>query len=224
MEAIILDTETTGVNEPHATQISWVAVDFKANQLKKIGVAFGDDFNPLKPISYGAMATTGVCDEDIANCKPHTSFELPKNLEYIIGHNIDFDCQVLVNANCDVSKLKRICTLALSRKYFPDMDSHTLLAMLYLLNYKVAREFVDKGHNAMYDVYFTYCILEQICSRVGITSLEQLYKLSEQARVPEFIGFGKHKGMAIKDLPSDYVNWLLRQPDIDPYLRKALEQ
>lgn len=224
MRAIILDTEATSVVEPHATQIAWTAIDFNKAAIKRVGAAYSQNFNPLKPISFGAMATTGICDEDVKDCPPHTIFKLPEGLEYIIGHNIDFDCQVLANAGCDLSNIKRICTLALSRKYYPDTDSHSLLAMLYLLDYQTARNLASEAHDAMYDVHFTYCVLDKICGHVGITTLEQLYELSEQARVPEFISFGKHKGMAIKDLPSDYVNWLLRQPDMDPYLRKALEQ
>jgi exodeoxyribonuclease X len=34
--------------------------------------------------------------------------------------------------------------------------------------------------------------------------------------------FGKHKGLMLADLPSDYKQWLLGQGDIDSYLRKAL--
>ena len=34
--------------------------------------------------------------------------------------------------------------------------------------------------------------------------------------------FGKHKGVPIKDVPADYKRWLPGQPDIDPYLIKAL--
>lgn len=52
--------------------------------------------------------------------------------------------------------------------------------------------------------------------------MEQLYLLSEQALIPSHIHFGKHRGMAISDLPGDYKQWLLRQDELDPYLRKAL--
>jgi exodeoxyribonuclease X len=34
--------------------------------------------------------------------------------------------------------------------------------------------------------------------------------------------FGKWKGTPVKDVPYDYKRWLLGQPDVDPYLRKAL--
>ena len=34
--------------------------------------------------------------------------------------------------------------------------------------------------------------------------------------------FGRHAGEKIADVPTDYVAWLLRQPDVDEYLRTAL--
>jgi exodeoxyribonuclease X len=33
--------------------------------------------------------------------------------------------------------------------------------------------------------------------------------------------FGKHKGLALAEVPGDYVRWLLDQQNIDPYLRQA---
>ena len=54
------------------------------------------------------------------------------------------------------------------------------------------------------------------------TNFEELYQFSEMARIPKIITFGKHNGQPIKSLPSDYKQWLLKQNDLDPYLRKAL--
>lgn len=42
------------------------------------------------------------------------------------------------------------------------------------------------------------------------------------AEVSRYRPFGKHKGAAIRDVPADYRRWLLNQPDVDPYLAKAL--
>ena len=36
------------------------------------------------------------------------------------------------------------------------------------------------------------------------------------------MSFGKHKGTALVNLPSDYVRWLLNQDNLDKNLRKAL--
>ena len=62
-----------------------------------------------------------------------------------------------------------------------------------------------------------------IIHQLNIQNIEELYIASEQARIPKSITFGKHKGTAIQDLPKDYIQWLLRQDDLDIYLRKALE-
>jgi exodeoxyribonuclease X len=36
--------------------------------------------------------------------------------------------------------------------------------------------------------------------------------------------FGKHRGVAMAEVPADYKRWLRGQPDVDPYLRQALER
>ena len=57
-----------------------------------------------------------------------------------------------------------------------------------------------------------------------MVSWEAVWAFSEEARIPETMPFGKHRGVAISDLPRDYVGWALKNlTDMDPYLRKALE-
>ena len=73
------------------------------------------------------------------------------------------------------------------------------------------------------DIILTANILMHEVHQLQIQSIEELYTASEEARIPQIINFGKHRGTAIADLPADYVQWLLRQEDLDPYLRKALE-
>ena len=80
------------------------------------------------------------------------------------------------------------------------------------------------AHRADADIILTANILMHIIHHLNIQTIEQLYVASEEARIPKSISFGKHKGTAISDLPTDYVQWLMRQDDLDPYLRKALEK
>jgi exodeoxyribonuclease X len=60
--------------------------------------------------------------------------------------------------------------------------------------------------------------------RASAGTWEDLWQVSEVARIPSVFSFGKHKGTPIKDAPLDYIEWMLRQDDIDPYLRTALEK
>lgn len=79
------------------------------------------------------------------------------------------------------------------------------------------------AHRADADIILTANILMHIIHRLNIQDIEQLYIASEAARIPKAFLSASTKGTAIQDLPADYVQWLLRQDDLDPYLRKALE-
>ena len=119
--------------------------------------------------------------------------------------------------------MKRIDTLAFSRKLWPKADSHSLGAMLYLHDRTKAGGYLRNAHSAATDAYNCYRLLGHILRALGEpVTWEAVWVLSEDARVPTHMNFGKHKGMAIADVPADYKRWLLGQPDIDPYLRKAL--
>ena len=213
---IIFDTEATDIKEPVLIEAAWLEI----SNLQPLTITgeFVQRYNPGKAISLGALATHHVLDEELVDCPPASSFKLPDDLEYLIGHNIDFDWQVLGKPN-----VKRICTLALARKVWPELDSHSQSALLYYLDRKNAREQLRNAHSALADVGICSKILEAICTHLNINAVESLWVASEKARMPSIMPFGKHKGVPLNEVPTDYKSWLLGQPDIDPYLRKALE-
>jgi len=215
-KVIIFDTEATDIKEPVLIEAAWLEVTSLAPLT--IDSQFVQRYNPGKPISLGALATHHILDEELIDCPPSSNFQLPSGLEYLIGHNIDFDWQVLGQP-----AVKRICTLALARKVWPNLDSHSQSALLYFLDRKNAREQLREAHSALADVHICGKILEAICTELKINSVEDLWVASEKARMPTHMPFGKHKGVLLSEVPMDYRSWLLGQPDIDPYLRKALE-
>ena len=55
-------------------------------------------------------------------------------------------------------------------------------------------------------------------------TLEDLVEISNKPKVITHLPFGKHKGVAIKDVPKAYIQWMLNTvQNLDPELRKALE-
>ncbi|MEY3580548.1 MAG: hypothetical protein RI984_1652 [Pseudomonadota bacterium] len=212
--AIIFDTEATDINQPVIVEAAWVALDQVAPFI--LGDTFHQRYNPGKPISLGALATHHILDEELIDCPPASSFQLPHELEYLIGHNIDFDWQAIGQP-----EVKRICTLALARKAWPELDSHTQSALLYFLERSTARDRLRNAHSADADVQICATILQHLCRVLNITSIEALWTASESARLPSHMPFGKHKGLALTEIPGDYVRWLLDQKNIDPYLRQA---
>lgn len=219
MTAIVFDTETTGINEPAIIEAAWI----RLNDPYTLAVmeSFVQRYNPGKPIELGALATHHILDEELVDCPPAAEFGLPAGTEYIIGHNVDYDWKVIGEP-----PVKRICTLALCRHLFPEADSHSQSAMIYLFERDQAKAMLRNAHSAADDVNNCRVVLDYALNKLGgvneATTWEAIWLASEKARIPTVMTFGKHKGMAIKDVPSDYKSWLLRQPDVDPYLVKAL--
>tara|TARA_B100000780_G_scaffold260233_1_gene211789 strand:+ start:94 stop:774 length:681 start_codon:yes stop_codon:yes gene_type:complete len=216
MEAVIFDTETTGKNDPTLIEAAWLSVE----QIEPLitGESFCQRYKPEKSIELGALAVHHILDEELVNCFPAETFNLPEGIKYIVGHSIDYDWVVVGSPN-----IKRICTLALARKIWPNIDAYSQSALLYYLDRENAKEILKNAHSAEADVKICAKILSEICKKLNVKTIESLWDLSEEARIPSFMPFGKHKGLAITDIPNDYKRWLLSQDNIDPYLIQALE-
>jgi exodeoxyribonuclease X len=223
MNAIIFDTETTdSADGAEIIEAAWIPLRDDAGFIELFTENFEQRYKPSKPITFGAMATHHIIDHELEDCPPSSAFALPDGLDYMIGHQIDFDWRMAGSP----ANVKRICTLAIARKLWPD-TGHTLGALMYMLadDKYAMRDKLRNAHSAMADVYFCSRLLWAISKEAGpFDSLEALWHYSEECRIPEKITFGKHAGTAIKDLPTDYVLWFVRQPDVDPCLLKAFER
>jgi exodeoxyribonuclease X len=213
MSAFIIDTETTNADDSaEIIEAAWINLEDDSEYCER--------FLPAGEIAFGAMAVHHIMHDDLTFCRPSAEFALP-DCEFVIGHNVDFDWRVMGSPD-----VKRICTLALCRYLWPETDSHKQGAMMYFLFGADAQQIVKGAHNALEDVrmcqqIFQSCVCELMQRGVCCDTMEDIWKASEIARVPTVMSFGKHKGLAIKDVPRDYVRWLLGQPDVDPYLRQA---
>lgn len=225
MQAIILDTETHTLNG-QPIEIAYAPIDVQNGKLTlDKSKLFDQLYSVDEPISFAAMAVHHILESDLLN-KPHySSFTLPPDTQYIIGHNIDYDIRAIEKCGVNTNSIKAICTLALARRVWPDAEAHNISALIYMISKgsEKAREMIKKAHRADMDIILTANILMHIVHQLNINSMEELYAASEDARIPRSINFGKHRGTNIADLPADYIQWLLRQDDLDPYLHKALE-
>ena len=222
MSTLILDTETHNLNG-YPIEIAYAPCSFEQGVLViNQGEVFDEYFSCPEPIALGALATHHILETDIAEKPSFDTFKMPQGVQYLIGHNIDYDIKAIQKCQPDFT-VKGICTLALCRMVWPELP-HTLSAMYYHVmdDLELARKHLRHAHNAKADIYFTGVILKTLVEQLGIKDMNSLYIMSETARIPKYITFGKHKGTAIKELDPSYVTWLLRQDDLDPYLRKAL--
>ena len=215
-QAIIFDVEATDKND--AVIIEAATLDVTSLNPFEVGNPWVQRYNPGKPISLGALATHHIMDEELANCPASSSFRLPTGTKYLIGHNIDFDWVAIGKP-----EVKRICTLALARSLWPELDSHTQSALLYFFERDTARDQLRNAHSALADVWICSKIVGQIIDKLHPASLDALWEMSEKARIPTIMPFGKHKGEPISQVPTDYKQWMLRQDNVSEILSKALE-
>lgn len=225
MQAIILDTETHTLNG-QPIEIAYAPVQINEGKLTLDKAQIFDQLYRVdEPISYAAMAVHHILESELVDQPHYTTFTLPNETIYIIGHNIDYDIRALEKCGVDSKNIKAICTLALARLVWPDAEAHNISALIYMITKgsAKARDMIKKAHRADMDIILTANILMHEIHHLKIKTIEELYQASEDARIPRSINFGKHRGTTIADLPADYMQWLLRQEDLDPYLRKAIE-
>lgn len=233
---LIVDTEATGLEkEAQATEIGWVECAFNTSngELTPLNNAYAMLCKPELEIGYGAMAITHIYPEDIQDKQPHTEvipMVINNTVGYMIGHNIDFDDNIIRNAGVDTSHIKRIDTLAMVRTMFPTADNHQLTTILHMVDYQYAREHSRKAHSAKHDVIFTYRLLNIICKQCNIKDIESLYEFSEKCRIHKYMPFGEYKGQPLDEVDGSYKEYLLNkqlektEDEQDAYLIKALQQ
>jgi len=222
--AIILDTETTGSKPPmNVIELAYIEVNEDLIALE----LFHNMYKPELPIALGAKAAHHILESDVADADSFDTFTLPDDVEYIIGHKVDFDIEAIGFGEAE--DIRRICTLAISRKHFPEIDSHTQSAMIYyFFPEEKAREMIKNAHRATDDVMNCRELLwklQEVVLAKGIpfSTFEEMWAESERCRIPDTITFGKHAGSRIENLPLDYKQWILRQPDMDKYLKLAVK-
>lgn len=151
-ELIVLDIETTGLDEKKNSIIEIAAVLLKDNKII-------DKFDTLIKLPKNEIITptiqvlTGITKEDLDNAKEFeeikdelTAFVGDKP---VIGHNISFDLDFLKAKGVNL-KGNRLDTLELSQTILPKLSSYTLEYISYYFNFTNL-----PSHRAMNDVLAT---------------------------------------------------------------------
>lgn len=233
---VILDTETTGFALP-VEPVEIATLHLKGTPLESLPAGRSSHrYKPTRPIEDGAAAAHHILTDDLVDCgpfDPRSYADLGDPGVYLIGHQIDFDWEVIGRPG----NPRRICTLALARRTWQEAGSHKLGALYYQVEGQTAeaREVLRDAHSAETDVWLTNRILAELIRIHEPDSWETLWEMSEIARIPLRMAFGKHgpdqkagaPGVLISQLDAHdhgYRQWCLKQGDKfgDEYLRRAL--
>ena len=248
MQVFIADTETTGLVAPQACEIGWLHVqdllaDFKNTEIDSPLAVLTEDsyfvgtyeerFRPTKPIELQASKVTGIYMKDVLRCPSITTFEYPKSVKYMIGHNIAYDWRVFGQP-----EVKLICTKELAQLVFPKanvLKNHKLTTLVEWLFPEEGATLVANAHGALLDCKLVYLLLQKILEKLPqVETWEQLASLCSQGKKGaevegkpleemKTLPFGKHKGKKFSEVPKDYLQWLQKQDNLSPPLEAAIK-
>lgn len=239
----IADTECTGTEAGKDQVVELAVMDlpktpeaFMKAKLEDLAMShhlYGHD----APMTLGALAARRIPATELEG-KP--KFDRDNRMGeggagetgYMIGHNVDFDSEFLNNQGC-----KHICTLALARHVFPELDSHTQSAVLLHIGRITkngeawALDLIKNAHRADADVMNCARVLKYLIfmiSRnkqvVGGLSWEDIYQVCLEARIPKVMAFGKFKGLEVQDVEPSWAEWYAKQDNADKYVLAALRK
>ena len=145
----IIDTETSGgkYNEEKIIEIGILVYD--GNKIMK---TYQSLINPKKKVDYFVQKLTGIKENKLRRCKPFKDHakEIKKLLKnkVIVGHNVEYDYRVLKNEFKSIGmdyKAKTLCTIEMSKKIFPDLESYKLKKICNHFNIEL------NNHHRAYD-------------------------------------------------------------------------
>ena len=210
----IIDLETSGIDRTaHVVEIG--SVDLLPDG--SIGRFQEHLIKPPCPIPAEARAVHHISDQDVAHAEPwetvcSTYFNRANcsDLVAFAAHNAAFDQQWLPSDL--LSNLPLICTYKAAVHIWPDAPRHTNQVLRYWLDLKLDRSLADRAHRALPDAYVTAHLLREILKHA---SIEELIRWTSEPVLLSKATFGKHRGQNWKDVPPDYLQWILRQQGMD---------
>lgn len=220
MRIILADTETTGVSTSDAVcEVAYMEIDANLDVISS-GASL---INPGLPIHYAASAVNGITDEMVAFSPTLAEYLASKGNPLrgedvvLVCHNVAFDHRFLKDYMNEGATT--LCTLKIARALYPEAANHKQSTIAAMLGIQVARE---KAHSADGDLDVLLQMLRCMC-RDAETDIAGLLEIQSRPRQIKTMPFGKHKGVALKELPRSYVTWLLGTANIDEDLKLSLQ-
>lgn len=189
-------------------------------------------YSHTAPMKLGAIVAHGITPDMLEGCPEFFRAGGSGDAGYMIGHNVDFDAGFL-----DQQGSKRICTLAIARSMWPELDSHSQGAVLHHVARLAnkgdvwARDLNKGAHRADADVMNCARILKYMIFAIardhelkGGLSWEDLYQYSLDCRIPKIMTFGKFKGLPVEDVEQSWAEWYVKTDTADPCVMTALRR
>jgi exodeoxyribonuclease X len=160
----------------------------------------------------------------VGEIKPEEACKLLSQGEhaYTAAHNVDFEKQLIGTGFIPGTEDVRpwICSYKIALRLWPEAPGHKLMELRYFLDLDSSDDFDPKlampAHRAAADAYVGCHLLRRILIEAAEQQLDidRLVKWSAGPALLYMCYLKKHKGVPWKDVPKDYLDWIVNKSDI----------
>lgn len=213
----VIDLETTGI-EPPAEIIEFGRVDVV---LDARGVTVEAPlswlYRPLRGIPPETKAVHHITEADFGPDTPvctadylHAAVWSGSPPAALVAHNCAFEQKFVTEAA--TGQIPWICTYKVAMHVWPDAPRHSNQVLRYWRGLALNSALAMPPHRAGPDAWVTGHLLADLAQ---FASVEQMIAWTKEPRPMPTLTFGKHKGLPWSEAPRDYLDWMLRQADMD---------
>lgn len=215
-----LDTETSWFTENKVIELAYIKTWEKEERFeKRYALPKGEKIEleamSIHHITEKMIAWKKVFDKD-------TSFKKLEELmanDIMVCHNTRFDYKDVLHGVYGMECPKKICTLKLAKRLVPGLPRYNLQYLRYY--FELEFEEVIDPHAALSDVI----VLEAVYNKLFEIAKYKKPELSDEQVIDAFIKlewmpvllhtieFGKHKWTHFKEIPKDYLEWLIKSSE-----------
>lgn len=213
----VIDLETTGT-EPPAEIIEFGRVDVDIGPAgATVEPPLAWLYRPLRGIPPETMAVHHITDADFGPdtpvCTPeylHSAVWSGPTPAALVAHSCAFERQFVTEAT--TGAIPWICTYKVAMHVWPDAPRHSNQVLRYWRNLVLDNALAMPPHRAGPDAWVTAHLLADLAQ---YATFDQMVAWTNEPRPMPKLTFGKHRGQTWGEVPTDYLQWMQRQTDMD---------
>ena len=213
----VIDIETTGDAVP-AEIIEFGRVDLVSDGVGwQVGRPMARLYRPLNGIPPETMAVHHITEDQFDADTPVCTDEKLRlavwgggQPDVLVAHNCEFERKFIPENITD--GLPWICTYKSALRAWPEAPRHSNQVLRYWRNLQLDPVVAMPPHRAGPDAYVTAHLLVELLKSATV---DEMIAWTKEPKFMPAIPFGKHRGVKWEEAPVDYLQWMVRQTDMD---------
>jgi exodeoxyribonuclease X len=200
-----IDIETCGLGpEDGVCEVGWCDVLANPSGGFTVGLPHGRFVDPGRPIPPAASAIHHIVDADVVGSPALAEVlaEAVHGAPVLAAHVAKFERQFVA------VQVPWVCTWKVAVRLAPNAPEYKLQTLRYWCKLAVDRGLASPPHRAGPDAYVCALLLARMLGKMPIA---EMVKVSAAPVLLPRFGFGKHAGVALAEVPVDYLDWIVNK-------------